>query len=132
MVGGMVSQEERLWGMLAHLLALLGYVVWLGAYVAPLVVYLAYKERSRFVAFHALQSLFFQLLVLAVGVGLGLVTAVIGFLTLGLGIVLFLPVFLLLGVAELAYVIYAAVRAYNGEFFEYIIVGRPAREIVGV
>jgi uncharacterized Tic20 family protein len=26
-----VTDEERLWAMLAHLLALLGYVVWLGA-----------------------------------------------------------------------------------------------------
>lgn len=128
----MPLQEERLWGMLAHLLALLGYVVWLGAYVAPLVVYLVYKDRSRFVAFHALQSLFFQLLMLAVGILLGLVTAIVGFLTFGLGIPLFTSLIFLLGVVELAYVIYAAVRAYSGDLFEYVIVGRAAREIVGV
>jgi uncharacterized Tic20 family protein len=61
-----VTDEERLWAMLAHLLALLGYVVWLGAYIAPLVIYLVYKDKSQFVAFHALQSLFFQLALLVV------------------------------------------------------------------
>jgi len=123
----MVSQKERLWGMLAHLLALLG-----GTWIAPLVVYLAYKDRSRFVAFHALQSFLFQLLMLAVVVGLGSVTAVVGFLTFGLGLIFFLPALLLVGVAELAYVTYAAIKAHNGEPFEYTLVGKVARRIVGL
>jgi uncharacterized membrane protein len=54
-----VTDEERLWAMLAHLLALLGYVVWLGAYIAPLVIYLVYKDKSQFVAFHALAVVVF-------------------------------------------------------------------------
>ncbi|MGQ9462395.1 MAG: DUF4870 domain-containing protein, partial [Candidatus Fervidibacter sp.] len=62
-----VSDDERLWAMLAHLLTLVGYIVWLGAYVIPLVIYLAFKNKSPFVAFHALQSLFFQLMLLVVG-----------------------------------------------------------------
>ncbi len=61
-----VSDEERTWAMLAHLLTLVGYVVWIGAYLVPLVIYLVYKDKSPFVAFHALQSLFFQLALLVV------------------------------------------------------------------
>jgi uncharacterized Tic20 family protein len=41
-----VSDEERTWAMLAHLLTLVGYVVWIGAYLVPLVIYLVYKDKS--------------------------------------------------------------------------------------
>ena len=108
--------------MLAHLLALLGYVVWIGAYVAPLVIYLVYKDKSQFVAFHALQSLFFQLALLVVGmVCVPLVLCVIG-----------IPLLFLLSVGALVYIIVAAIHAYNGELFEYWLVGKWARQIVGI
>jgi hypothetical protein len=84
-----VTDEERLWAMLAHLLALLGYVVWLGAYIAPLVIYLVYKDKSQFVAFHALQSLFFQLALLVVAAICALlaITIVLACIAIPLGIV---------------------------------------------
>jgi uncharacterized Tic20 family protein len=116
-----VSDEERTWAMLAHLITLVGYVVWIGAYLVPLVIYLVYKDKSSFVAFHALQSLFFQLAVLVVAAML---------LVLSLTIVLAcvtIPALIVLGVGALAYVIVAAIRAYNGELFEYWLVGNWAR-----
>ncbi len=121
-----VSDEERLWAMLAHLLALLGYVVGLGAYIAPLVIYLVYKDKSRFVAFHALQSLFFQLALLVVIAICALlaITIVLACIAIPLGIVA--------SVGALAYIIVAAIHAYNGELFEYWLVGKWARQIVGI
>src|SRR5688572_7263396 len=62
-----LTQDEKLWAMLAHLAGLLGYAVAFGQYIGPLVIYLLYKDKSRFVAFHALQSLYFQLGVLVAG-----------------------------------------------------------------
>ncbi len=121
-----VSDEERLWAMLAHLLALLGYVVWVGAYVAPLVVYLVYKDKSQFVAFHALQSLFFQLALLVVGA-----ICVLLALTIVLACIA-IPAIALISIGALAYIIVAAIRAYNGELFEYWLVGKWARQIVGI
>ncbi|MFN3421550.1 MAG: DUF4870 domain-containing protein [Armatimonadota bacterium] len=121
-----ISDEERLWAMLAHLLALLGYVVWVGAYVAPLVVYLVYKDKSQFVAFHALQSLFFQLALLVVG-------AICVFLALTIVLAcIAIPAIALISIGALAYIIVAAIRAYNGELFEYWLVGKWARQIVGI
>jgi len=76
-----LTSEERTWAMLAHLSALLGYIVVLGQYIAPLVIYLVYRERSRFVAFHALQALYFQLALLLLWV----VVFVATFVTCGLG-----------------------------------------------
>ncbi|MDW8027037.1 MAG: DUF4870 domain-containing protein [Armatimonadota bacterium] len=121
-----VTDEERLWAMLAHLLALLGYVIWLGAYVAPLVIYLVYKDKSQFVAFHALQSLFFQLALLVVGVICALLALTIVLACLAL------PVALVVVVGALVYIILAAIKAYNGELFEYWLVGKWARQIVGI
>ncbi len=121
-----VSNDERLWAMLAHLLTLVGYVVWVGAYIIPLVIYLVYKDKSPFVAFHALQSLFFQLALLVVSAVLGLLSLTIILL------VLTIPVFILLAIGALVYILVAAIRAYNGELFEYWLVGRWARQIVGI
>jgi len=117
-----VSNEERTWAMLAHLLALLGYVIWVGAYVAPLVIYLVYKDKSSFVAFHALQSLFFQLALLVLAaICIPLIFCLVG-----------IPLVFLLSVGALAYVIVAAIKAHNGELFEYWLVGKWARQIVGI
>lgn len=116
-----VTQDEKLWAMLAHFAGLLGYVTAVGQYAAPLVIYLLYKDKSKFVAFHALQSLFFQLLVLA---GFALV-GVIAMLTC-IGGLLAIP----LSVAALVYVIIAGIKANQGEWYEYWLVGEMARKSV--
>jgi uncharacterized Tic20 family protein len=121
--GDSLSADEKLWGMLAHLLTLLGYVVVVGEYIAPLVIYLVYKDRSQFVAFHALQALFFQLLALAVIIALMLFSVV----TLGCGILLAAPLAIALAIAVLVYTIIAAIQANNGVWYELPIVGRWAR-----
>ncbi|HEY5269895.1 MAG TPA: DUF4870 domain-containing protein, partial [Anaerolineales bacterium] len=54
--------DERTWGMLSHLSVLLNLVTGFGGPIAALIIYLVYKDRSRFVAYHALQSLVFQLI----------------------------------------------------------------------
>jgi uncharacterized Tic20 family protein len=121
--GDSLGADEKLWGMLAHLLTLLGYVVVVGEYIVPLVIYLVYKDRSQFVAFHALQALFFQLLALAVSVALVLFSIV----TLGCGILLAAPLAIALAIAVLVYTIIAAIQANNGVWYELPIVGRWAR-----
>lgn len=123
-----LTADERLWGMLAHLLTLLGYVVSLGQYIAPLVIYLVYKDQSRFVAFHALQSLFFQLLALVVTIAL----AIFSLVTLGVGLILALPVLVVLWIAVLVYTIVAAIQANNGVWYELPFVGRWARNSLSV
>jgi len=40
--------EDKNWGMLAHLLTLLGYVVLFGHWIPPLVIYLTKKGDSAF------------------------------------------------------------------------------------
>ena len=128
-----ITGEEKTWGLLAHLLALIATftVPVIGNIGAPLFIYLAYKERSRFVAFQALQSLFFQLVVVIAPTILGAVAVFLAFTLVGI------PLAVLVGIAAglvpLAALVYAAiacVHTYNGEWFEYWLVSRWARDIL--
>lgn len=123
-----LTADEKLWGMLAHLLTLLGYVVSLGQYIVPLVIYLVYKDRSKFVAFHALQALFFHLLALAVSIAL----IVLSVVTLGLGLIIAIPAGIALTIAVLVYVIWAAIEANRGNWFELPFAGKWARTALGL
>ena len=109
--------------MLAHLAGIAGYFGGILQYVAPLVIYIIYKDKSKFVAFHALQSLFFQLAVLVVLSA----TLVIGVLTC-IGWLLIFP----LAALALVYCIVAAIKAYGGDWFQYWLVGGWARKTVGM
>src|ERR687885_891607 len=67
---GMSAQDERTWSMLAHLSVLLDIITGIGGPIAALVIWLVYKDKSQRVAFHALQSLWYQvawIVILAVG-----------------------------------------------------------------
>ncbi len=105
-----VSKDERTWGMLAHLSALLGYLVLpFGNIIAPLVIWLVKKDESQFVADQAKESLNFQISLLIYAVISGvLIFVIIGIFLLGalyiLGIVM---------------TIIGTIKANNGESYRY-------------
>jgi uncharacterized protein len=123
--------DERTWGMLAHLSTLLNLATGFGGPIVALVIYLVYKDRSRFVAYHALQAMVFQLIWwFGGGVLIGAVWAIVGALSAILvGIVLIpvalclTPVFLLLPLGALVYGIIGAVQVSQGQDFKYWLVG---------
>jgi uncharacterized protein len=86
------TQSERNWAMLAHLTALLTLLVGLhsggvGSVVAllvPLGIYLYFRERSPYVAFHALQATVFQA---GIGIALVVIGAIAGTVLAGAWIV---------------------------------------------
>jgi uncharacterized membrane protein len=84
--------------------------------VAALIIWLAYRDRSRRVAFHALQSTFYQagwLVILAAGwtlTGL-LATILIGFLLI--------PTMVVVTVVPFAHAGYAAYEVSQGEEYRY-------------
>ena len=81
-----------------------------GGLIGPLVIYLVKKDDDEFVAFHALQSLYF-----------GLAFFVLSVATCGFGaLVLVWPYLIFSGLA--------ALRAYEGEWYELPGVGPYARE----
>jgi uncharacterized protein len=61
------TQEERTWGMVAHLAALGFFIFPFGNILGPLIVYLAKRDQSAFVAAHAKEALNFNITVLLGG-----------------------------------------------------------------
>ena len=111
-------QEERTWSVLSHLSMFLNLLTGFLGPVAALIIRLLYKDRSRKVAFHALQSMWYQigwLVILAVGwtvTGL-LTTILIGFLLI--------PVMAVVSVVPFVHAAYAAYRASKDEGYRYPI-----------
>lgn len=105
----MPTQDERTWGMIAHLAALAGFIVPFGNILGPLVVWLAKREHSVFVGLEAREALNFNI-TLAIG-------AVVCFLLLRLSIgVLFAA---MLAVFWLVMTIIAALKANEGVAYRY-------------
>jgi uncharacterized Tic20 family protein len=125
------QSEERSWSLMAHLSVLLNLVTGFAGPIAALVIYLIYKDRSRRVAYHALQSMLFQLIWwYGGGLLIGAMWAVVGLLSAVLvGIVLIpfaailTPILALLPVGAVIYGIVAAIRVNEGQDFKYWLVG---------
>jgi uncharacterized Tic20 family protein len=100
--------QERLWGMLAHLLSFVAAYLALG-FVAPLVVLLVFGPRSAYVRANAVESLNFNLSWLLYAIVAGIL------LIVGIGLLILIA----LGIAYVVLVIMASVRANNGQFFRY-------------
>lgn len=119
--------DERTWAMLAHLSVLANLVTGFLGPVAALVIYLVYKDRSRYVAYHSMQSFVFQL-VWWVGGGVlaGIAWAVSGVLTVVLVGLLLMPIaclFSLLPLGALVYGIVGAIKTSQGQDFRYWLIG---------
>ena len=123
MLDGAPSGEERAWGVLAHLLAAAGYMTGFGylGWVGPLVVWIKKRDGSPFIAYHALQSLFFQLAWTAV-------------LTVGWSLLFYahwlIPILFFAVSIPVVWSLIAAVRTFNSGWFEYPVAGGWAREMV--
>ncbi len=112
------AQEERTWSVLSHLSMFLNLFTGFLGPVAALIIWLVYKDRSQRVAFHALESMWYQvgwLVILAVGWTLtGLLTMIlIGFLLI--------PVMAIVSVVPFVHAAYGAYRVSRGDGYRYPI-----------
>lgn len=116
----MDQDKEQLWAVLCHVISVCGYLgVPFGNILGPLVVWLIFRDESRFIDEHGRESLNFQISITIYVVVLGILAGLIGVLTLGLGFIIIVPVGLLLGLAAIVAVIMAAVEAKNGNVYRY-------------
>ncbi|MFC1878484.1 DUF4870 domain-containing protein [Chloroflexota bacterium] len=128
------AADERTWAMLAHLSVLLNLVTGFLGPVAALIVYLVYKDRSRYVAFHAWQSFIFQL-IWWVGAGIlaGIAWTISGVLAAVLIGCCLMPIALLITLVPLAALVYGvigAIQTSQGQDFDYWLIGEWARGTV--
>jgi len=123
--------DERTWALLAHLSVLLNLITGFFGPLAAFIIYVVYKDRSRFVAYHALQAAIFQLIWwFGGGVLIGIVWAVVGALSAVLIGVVLIPFALILTLAlaclplgALVYGVVGAVQVSQGQDFRYWLVG---------
>ncbi len=134
-----ISQEHRLLAALSH-----ASVVFTGIGIfVPLLIYFAQKKRSTFLAFHALQAFFFQLIgalinfifpfcligaifIPAFSVSVAGKDAPFGAF-FGAFLILTVVITMLIMFGNLACMIYGiigAIRVYQGKDFRYVIIGK--------
>ena len=87
------------------------------------------EKQSRFLRFHAFQSLFFHGAVIVLGIGFQILTMAISMVSGALGAIFSLLV-LVLSLGLLVAQILLMVKAYNGEEWELPTIGPMARKYV--
>jgi len=111
-----ISEKERTWSVLAHLSTFLNLFTGFLGPVGALVIWAMYKDRSPRVAFHALQSLWYQvawMVILVVGWTLTtfLMIVLVGFLLV--------PVMIVVSLVPFVHMAYAAYKVNQGVDYRY-------------
>lgn len=120
--GTISPADEKTWSVLAHLSLLLNLVTGIGGFVAALMIWLLYKDRSPRVGFHALQSLWYQVAWAGIFIAFGVISTVLSFVTFGVAAVFLVPLGILLAFVPFVHQIYAAIKVNGGEDYRYPII----------
>lgn len=112
--------DERTWAVLAHLGGLAVPFAWL-------IIFLVYKDRSAFVRHHAGEATNFHLSVMIYETAAVVVGVVLAIATLGLGLLVLIPVLIGFAIFALVEVIMAAIAAGQGRPFHYPLTIRMVR-----
>jgi len=116
-----ISAEERQWAMFAHLSALAGGILtsgWagsIGCFIGPLVIWMMKKDTMPFVDDQAKEALNFNISVALVFLALFLLSV----LTLGIGLIIAIPAWIIIGIAWLVFTIIAGIKAHEGVAYRY-------------
>ena len=136
---GSYTNEEKLFALLCHL------SVFIGGVFLPIILWATQKDKSKFVAFHALQAIFYQLsciiiyvifvfvfiffyMFLSVGAGalfFGLSPDFAPLVTIliVIGSIIFYAAIFIAIFGFMGYAIYVGVKAHQGELRKYPFIG---------
>jgi uncharacterized Tic20 family protein len=121
------TSEEKNWAMIAHLSVLVNLFTGILGPVIAGVIYLAWKDRSRYIAYQSLQSLILQLIVWVGGgtiVAIAwIVTGLLSLVLVGLCMIPFAIALSIIPVIAPIYSIVAAVKTSQGSDFKYWLIG---------
>lgn len=108
--------DERTWALLAHLSALSAFIVTgVGGVLGPLIIWLIKRDSLPFAGDQAKEALNFNITVLIAAAGLVLFSII----TVGIGLLLTVPLGFALFFYWLVFTIIAAVNANNGVRYRY-------------
>jgi uncharacterized Tic20 family protein len=119
--GSGISAEEKQWAMFAHLSALAGGILtsgWagsIGCFIGPLIIWMVKKDTMPFVDDQAKEALNFNISVALVFLALFLLSV----MTLGIGLIIAIPAWIIIGIAWLVFTIIAAIKAHEGVAYRY-------------
>lgn len=130
----LTDSEERTWSLIAHLSILANLITGFLGPIIALIIYLVFRERSRYVAYQAFQAFLFQL-IFWVGAGalIGVVWALTGILMAVLVGFCLIPIacaITLVPLFALGYGVAAAIQTGQGEDFQYWLVGQWTRDLI--
>ena len=129
-----INSDNKLMSLISHLAIIIPNI----GIIAPIVIWITQKDKSKFVRFNAIQAIFFQLvffilIMLSIFVGLILMFVSIPLMNaspngepgvlfwVSMGIMnLYFPLWFFFSI----YAIVAAVKSYKGKIFRYLIIGR--------
>ncbi len=120
--GEISPSDEKTWSTLSHLSLLANFVTGIGGFVAALVIWLVYKDRSPRIGFHALQSLWYQVAWAGIFIGYGVVSTVLSIITFGIAAVVLVPLAFLLAFVPVVHQCYAAYKVSQGTDYRYPII----------
>lgn len=86
------------------------------------------EKQSRFVRFHAFQSLLLHAAVFVIGLCFGFLSVGLAFMNVGMLNLLLLPIRLLLGLGVLALLIVLMIKANSGEELSLPVIGEMAKK----
>lgn len=114
------SAEEKQWALFAHLSALLGAFVtgfWFGwgCFLGPLVIWLVKKDTMPFVNDQGKEALNFNITLAIIGV----ILLIFSIVTLGIGLLIAIPVGIVVAISWLVFTIIAAIKASEGVAYRY-------------
>ncbi len=106
---GIPDKEQRNWGALCHVSALIGYVFPLGNILGPLVIWILKKDEMPFVDDQGKESINFQITVLLAFIVCAILTlAIIGFF-----------LFALVAIYQIIAIVLASIKANEGVNYRY-------------
>ncbi|MCE0486731.1 DUF4870 domain-containing protein [Ornithinimicrobium sediminis] len=111
------DSEERTWAIFSHLSAPIAFLLSAGSlnFLGPLIIWAIFKDRSQLVRTASAGSFNFNVTIWIINAVAGLIAV----LTLGLGLLLAIPVWITTFVVAAVLHIMAAIKASNGEAYTY-------------
>jgi len=119
-----IPADQRQWAMFAHLSALIGGLLtsvaggW-GTFIGPLIVWLIKKDTMPFVDDQAKEALNFNITVAIIALLMAGLFGLFTVITLGLGLIIVVPLVAAFVLVWLILTILAAIRANEGRSYRY-------------
>lgn len=89
-------------------------------------------KNDKFVRFHAFQSIFLSVGILAIWFAMFFISMILGFITRGLSIFLMGPLMMVIWLGFIVTVIITMIKAYGNQQFKLPIIGELAAKQAGV